>query len=107
MAVDREIEVAISQSIIDETLRVLRDKFEADAAELANTSEVMQACGTMVHPTIAVSAVKDDPNDNHVVECALAAGAEAIVTGDNDLLRMGSYEGITMLRIGEFLRRER
>ncbi len=52
----------------------------------------------MVEPVIHVKAVRDDPNDDHVVSCAIAAGAEAIITGDKDLLRMGSYERIKILR---------
>ena len=59
----------------------------------------------MVEPVIQVKAVRDDPNDDHVVSCAIAAGAEAIITGDKDLLRMSSYEGIKMLRLAEFLQR--
>jgi uncharacterized protein len=66
----------------------------------------MTTSARMVKPVIQVKAVRDDPNDDHVVSCAMAAGAEAIITGDKDLLRMGSYEGIKMLRLGEFLRRD-
>jgi uncharacterized protein len=54
-----------------------------------------------------VKAVKDDPNDDHVVGCAMAAGAEAIIRGDKDLLRLGSYEGITMMNARDFLQRRR
>ena len=56
----------------------------------------------MVEPVIQVKAVRDDPNDDHVVSCAIAAGAEAFITGDKHLLRMSSYEGIKMLRLGSF-----
>jgi predicted nucleic acid-binding protein len=59
----------------------------------------------MVEPESQVKAVKDDPNDDHVVSCAIAAGAEAIITGDNDLLRMGSYQGIRMVTVRDFLER--
>jgi predicted nucleic acid-binding protein len=66
---------------------------------------IMTTSARMVEPVIQVKAVRDDPNDDHVVSCAIAAGAEAIITGDKHLLRMSSYEGIKMLRLGEFLRR--
>ena len=65
----------------------------------------MTTSARMVEPVIQVKAVRDDPNDDHVVSCAIAAGAEAFITGDKHLLRMSSYEGIKMLRLGEFLRR--
>ena len=44
---------------------------------------VMTTSARMVEPVIQVKAVRDDPNDDHVVSCAIAAGAEAIITGDN------------------------
>jgi len=47
--------------------------------------------------------VPDDPDDNRVVECAVEAGSEAIITNDKDLLRMKRYDGIKMIRVGEFL----
>jgi predicted nucleic acid-binding protein len=59
----------------------------------------------MVEPVVGVKAVKDDPNDDHVVGCAIAADTAAIITGDKDLLRIVEYQGIKMLRLGAFLRR--
>jgi uncharacterized protein len=50
-----------------------------------------------VASTVAVS-ICDDPDDNRILECALAAEASFIVTGDNDLLRLkrfGAAEIIT------------
>ena len=104
MGLDRLVDIAVSQSIIDETLRVMNDKFHAKPIALESALFIMTTSARMVAPVIQVKAVRDDPNDDHVVSCAIAAGAEAIITGDKDLLRMGSYEGIEMLRLGEFLR---
>src|SRR5450830_622794 len=38
-----------------------------------------------------------DPDDDAVLACALAAGAELIVSGDKDLLVLQSFEGIPIL----------
>ena len=65
----------------------------------------MTTSARMVEPIVQVKAVKDDPNDDHVVSCAIAACAEAIITGDKDLLRLGLYEGITMVTVRDFLQR--
>jgi uncharacterized protein len=105
MVLDRLVDLAVSQSIIDETLRVMNDKFHAKPIVLESALFIMTTSARMVEPVIQVKAVRDDPNDDHVVSCAIAAGAEAIITGDKHLLRMSSYEGIKMLRLGEFLRR--
>lgn len=41
--------------------------------------------------------VADDPDDDIVVATAVAARAEAIVTGDDDLLRLGEHGGIRIV----------
>jgi predicted nucleic acid-binding protein len=40
-----------------------------------------------------------------VLECALKAGSDAIVSGDTDLLRLGTFQGIEILRVTDFLQR--
>lgn len=40
-----------------------------------------------------------DPADDRVIECALAGNAEFIVTGDDDLLALDSYEGVRIVRV--------
>ena len=59
----------------------------------------------MVYPTQTLEAVKDDPDDNRIVECALASGSDCIVTGDKDLLRLGQYQGIRIMGPAQFLQR--
>jgi uncharacterized protein len=38
-----------------------------------------------------------DPNDDHVIACALAAAADFLVTGDDDLLTLGRVEGVAIV----------
>jgi len=105
MAMDGEIEVAVSQPIVNETVRVLREKFNWSPVELDRVLSVIRLCTKWVSPTQNIDAVPTDADDNRVVECAVASGSEAIITGDKDLLRLGQYEGIRMMRVGEFLER--
>jgi len=44
-----------------------------------------------------------DPGDDIFLSCAVAAEAEAIVTGDRDLLDLGSFRNIPILSVSEFL----
>jgi len=50
-----------------------------------------------------LTAVCRDPEDNMVLECALESHAQYIVSGDKDLLELGAFRGIRIVRAGEFL----
>ncbi len=53
-----------------------------------------------------VDIVKDDPEDNKVLECAISAGSEFIITGDNHLLMLENFKGIEILTPDSFLIRK-
>lgn len=44
-----------------------------------------------------VPKVARDPDDDQVLACALAAQADALVSGDDDLLSLGRFQGIPIL----------
>ena len=46
--------------------------------------------------------VSRDPDDDKFIECAVDAGALYIVSGDNDLLDIGEYEGIQIITAKAF-----
>ena len=48
----------------------------------------------LVEPIEVPRVVPGDADDDHVIAAAVAAGATLIVSGDSDLLSMGSYQGI-------------
>ena len=45
----------------------------------------------------AVPKVSRDPDDDHVLACAVSAKADRIVSGDNDLLTLKQHRGIAIL----------
>jgi putative PIN family toxin of toxin-antitoxin system len=96
--------LAASAPLMSEVRRVLRDKFLWSDDEVTEALSELDECTTHVHPTQTLDAVPSDPDDNGVLECAVAANSRYIVTGDNDLLRLGSYGGIQIVRVADFLR---
>ncbi len=106
-----EATLCLSEKLLAELADVLqREKFRARLDErgqsataiLARFREVVQMFEPM---PLAVPAALRDPNDVHVLACAVAAAADAIVTGDNDLLALKKFEGIPIIEIKEALRR--
>jgi len=49
------------------------------------------------------SAISRDPDDDRVIACAVAAHADLIVTGDDDLLALEAAEGISIRSVAAFL----
>jgi putative PIN family toxin of toxin-antitoxin system len=96
------IRLDISDPLLDEIHRVLRDKFAWSEDRLHRLSFRLSRFTALVHPTQTIDAVPDDPDDNRVLECAVAAGSQYIVTGDGDLLRLEQYQNIRIMRVAEF-----
>ena len=59
---------------------------------------------TLVKPTRVTRTVPADRDDGHVIGAASAARADAIATGDGDLLRLDPWQGIRILPPAEVLR---
>lgn len=54
---------------------------------------------------VAAPPTLRDPKDLPILAAAVGAGADAIVTGDNDLLVLKEFQGIPIIRVEEALRR--
>jgi putative PIN family toxin of toxin-antitoxin system len=65
--------------------------------------EVMLAKSILVDPSLTLNVIQNDPKDNRVLECALEAKADCIISGDKDHLYLRSWEGISILKITDFL----
>lgn len=62
-----------------------------------------RATAITVEPQISLEIVKKDPYDNRVLECALAAGAAFILSGDEHLLELKEHEGVVILSPAGFI----
>ena len=61
------------------------------------------ALARVVVPTERPAAVPEDPDDDEVLACALAARAEIIVSGDRHLRNLGTFRGIRIVTAVELL----
>lgn len=98
-------ELFLSRAILDELLGVLARKFARDAEALSRTAVFLGEVATLVKPARRLKALRDDP-DNRILECAAAARADLIVTGDGALLALGEFEGVRVVRLADYLGRD-
>ena len=57
-----------------------------------------------VDPGKTVSLIKEDPEDNRFLECAVSARADFIITGDPHLLKVGNFMDIRITTAAQFLK---
>lgn len=91
-----------SEFVLGEVHEKLRTKFKRKTAAADETIALLQSVCTVVTPDPLPMQVCRDADDDWILATALAADAACIVTGDKDLLVLGSFQSIAILSPGEF-----
>lgn len=98
------VEGVTSQVLLDELAEKLHDKLAFSEEHVTETLADLLGYLRVVEITEPLAVIVDDPDDDRVLECAVAAGASHIVTGDQrHLLPLGSFQGITIVSPAGFL----
>ncbi len=100
--VDDIDQLVISKVIIDELLTVLARKFARDADELARVAVFLSDLAEVVRPRGRIDVLQDEA-DNRILECARTGKVDAIVTGDQAMIELGSYRSINIISLRNFL----
>ena len=104
MAEDGVIQLAISDAILDEVVKVLRrEKFGWEEEEIRRSLRQISRFAEHVEPKQRIDVVTEDPSDNRILECAAASGSKYLVSGDKHLLKVGQYRGIKIVTLAEFV----
>ncbi|WP_318567231.1 putative toxin-antitoxin system toxin component, PIN family [Salinigranum marinum] len=106
LAVMGDVQMVISEDALDEFRRVLTyDRLPFDEEEQRTLpDELIRLTGAkVINPEVSVEVIEDDPDDDVFLECALAAGADYIVSGNDHLLDENPFRGIKIVEPAEFL----
>ncbi|THJ10893.1 MAG: putative toxin-antitoxin system toxin component, PIN family [Nitrospira sp. CG24C] len=98
-----KVDLYSSVPILTETARILRTKFDQSEKDITAALKMIGRAATIVRPSRKVTVVEDLP-DNRILECAVTAQADLIVTGDHHLLGLREFEGVSIVRLADFLR---
>ena len=96
--IQSNIEIFTTSEILDEFSEVLQRDFKYNTEETNNIIKKVLLFATFINPKNKIDIVKDDPDDNKVIECAVESLSTYIITYDKHLLKLGEYQNIKIIR---------
>lgn len=100
-----QVSLVLSRNILNELQGVLCGKKFGYRPEIARSIVgELETIGELVAPTRKIAVVKADPYDNLILECAVKAKVDYVVSGDNHLLELKRFEGIPIMSPAQFLK---
>ena len=104
LALRGRFELVLSWFILGEVAGVLTRKFGWDEEPTAQAIRVIENAATVIEPPRLEEVIESGHPDNRVLECAVAASADCLVTGDRrHLLPIGEHQGTTIVNAPRFL----
>lgn len=103
-AITKEVRLFVSEDILAELYGVLTKKFQYSPYRIDEANDFLRSIATVVRPTSSISVVKERVADNRILECAMTARADYLVTGDKrHLLPIRKFRGVRIVTPAEFL----
>ena len=106
-AIYRQCDIIISQQIIDELCRFIDDNWKKARGLKKLAREVLAERATLF---IDADQLDDiwlgdlrDKNDGHIVKACISTNADVLITGDKDLLVLGSIGRTAVITMNDFL----
>lgn len=96
----KEFDVAISMPLLEELVlsyERIRKYFREPQEKIGLLLKCLKRVSILVAPEFRLNEIENDADDNRVLECAVAANASFIISGDDHLLSLGKYHGIVIL----------
>jgi len=99
-----EFDGFVSPFILAELERNLIEQADLSTSAASAVIDVVKSFTHVVNPQTTISVIPNNNPDNRILECAVEARADLIVTGNmKDIRPLGSFQGIEILTPREFL----
>lgn len=103
--IKKNAHIFITKDILQEFSEVLERDFQYSREELNEIVKKIMTFVNIIEKKSKVNAVKDDPDDNKILECAVDSNSQYIITYDQHLLKLKEFQGIKIVKPEEFLRK--
>jgi putative PIN family toxin of toxin-antitoxin system len=97
-------QLLVSPAIVNEVGDVLRLKFGWDDSRISARLKLLAKVAEIVMPMTTLQVIMEDEDDNRILECAVTGKADLIVSSDNHLRRLKTYQGIGIVHPIDFRR---
>lgn len=107
MLILEEIKNFTTQEIIEEIREVLQRPKITKRLNLLEQEFIMntfEECSEKIKPGVNFDQIKEDPDDNKFLDCAVSASADYIISGDTHLLNLQTFRGIKIVSPAEFIK---
>jgi putative PIN family toxin of toxin-antitoxin system len=94
----QDIKIYSSEEIINDYKKVLKRDFKYSDEEIIKIVKTVQSFITLIQVKQKLNIVKDDPDDNMILECAIESGSKYIITYDKHLLKLNEFKTIRIIR---------
>lgn len=102
--IDKEYDFFISTKQIAELKRVMDyPKFRFTDEQKNNFLGIISQVGKIVDTKSRIDVIKEDPDDNILLECAVEINADYIISGDEHLKRLKQFKNTKIVSVKEFL----
>jgi putative PIN family toxin of toxin-antitoxin system len=100
--------LVLSTAILAEIYRVLHYpkiamRHQWSAAQIHTFVDTLVSQARLTPGALTLAVIEDDPADNRYLECAVEGEAGFLASGDQLLLNLGAYQGVTILTPRAFL----
>lgn len=95
-------ELIVSEPLLSEVSRVLREKFRASSEMIEAVTRLLKQDTIFSHPTEPLDLTIRDVDDLVILASALAGEADVLVTGDKELLALGSIQDLEIISPRQF-----
>ena len=97
------VELFVSSAILKEIEGVLIRKFQWSAKRARQAIAAIQEFAQLVRPKETIHLITEDEPDNRILECALEAQADVVITGDKHLRQLETFRDVLIVSPREFL----